>query len=168
MRTLKESILSSTASGKAGMTERIKNYDFTPDVVRFLEKQTAFYKVNNNKDIYNVIRVYLSVAGDKCSLNWIDTSDITDFTGIFTGSDFNGKIDKWDTSKATNMTGLFCCARRFNQDISGWDVSKVEDMSSMFAGAWSFNQDLSKWKVRPSCKMRHMFNNCPLKEEYKP
>ena len=41
------------------------------------------------------------------------------------------------------MTFMFQNCNSFNQDLSGWDVSKVTDMVGMF-------------------------DDCPIKEEYKP
>ena len=70
-----------------------------------------------------------------------------------------GEISNWDTSKVTNMHGLFFCnARSFNQPLNKWNVSKVTDMAWMFYGARSFNQPLDKWNVSNVRKMRCMFH----------
>ena len=37
----------------------------------------------------------------------------------------------------------------------------------MFEHADSFNQDLSKWDLIGK-NTRYIFNNCPIKDEYKP
>ena len=66
------------------------------------------------------------------------------------------------------MSGLFYWCESFNQDISKWNVLNVITMSSMFLGCTSFNQDLSKWNVSKVKYNILMFNDCPIKEEYKP
>ena len=40
-----------------------------------------------------------------------------------------GAIKEWDTSRVTDMAGLFECQETFNEDISEWDVSNVIEMS---------------------------------------
>ena len=68
-----------------------------------------------------------------------------------------GEISNWDTSKVTNMYGLFKGATSFNQPLNNWDVECVEDMSHMFSGATSFNQPLNNWDVWRVTNMSFMF-----------
>jgi len=69
-----------------------------------------------------------------------------------------GPIEKWDTSKVTDMNNLFYFAKNFNQDISNWDTSKVTDMSRMFNTATKFNQYIGDWNVSKVTDMKFMFN----------
>ena len=39
-----------------------------------------------------------------------------------------GIINTWDTSKITDMSGLFKGKKEFNSDISSWDVSNVSNI----------------------------------------
>jgi hypothetical protein len=55
----------------------------------------------------------------------------------------------------------------FDNDISEWDVSKVESMQFMFYKA-KFNKDISKWDVKSILYFTQIFDDCPIKEEYKP
>jgi hypothetical protein len=55
----------------------------------------------------------------------------------------------------------------FDGDISGWDVSNVKDMYAMFRKS-KFKSDISNWVIDTSCCIIYMFNDCPIKEEYKP
>ena len=100
----------------------------------------------------------------------IDTSNINDMSYLFFNSirtDFSG-IETWDTSKVTTMEGMFQGARTFNEDISQWDVSKVTNMQGMFYCAYNFNQDLKSWKLNPNVKTGYMFQDCPIKQKFKP
>lgn len=67
-----------------------------------------------------------------------------------------GKVEDWNTSKVTNMRGLFAQFPHFPDIISGWDVSSVQDMSYMFEGS-KFNQDISNWNVHNVRNMCSMF-----------
>ena len=55
----------------------------------------------------------------------------------------------------------------FNKPIGDWNVSNVKDMPYIFAYS-EFNQDISKWQINNKCFTIDIFNNCPIKEEYKP
>lgn len=76
---------------------------------------------------------------------------------LFTGTNFNGDISAWDTSKVTKMSGMFKDNSEFQGSLAGWDVSNVDDMSSMFSGT-QFNGDISGWDVSKVTNMSHMFD----------
>src|SRR5690554_1871271 len=63
----------------------------------------------------------------------IDTSQVTNMSDLFAGSDFNQDIGYWDVSNVTTMHLMFYEAASFNQPIGNWDVSNVTDMSWMFS-----------------------------------
>ena len=197
--------------------------DFTQEELDWMESNVAVYKMNDYQLWDFLDDLHRMKKYNNISLNWIDTSDIINMSGLFStegnpnfngdiskwdvsnvkimndmfsynrkfngdiskwnvssvismdnmfcDSAFNGNISDWDVSNVNNMTSMFCCAKKFNRDISKWDVSKVEDMRYMFDGAKKFNQDLSKWKINTSNNSFYtiqMFNNCPIKEQYKP
>ena len=96
----------------------------------------------NKKELVDIIKLRIFEYGPNCDLNDIDTSLITDMTGLFYDSEFNG-------------------------DISEWNVNNVENMSRMFDDS-KFNQDISSWKISKNCLTFNMFNGCPIKEKYKP
>ena len=75
-----------------------------------------------------------------------------------TAADKYGRIENWDTSRVTDMYGLFRAARYFNDDIGDWDVSAVTDMRRMFSHASLFNQDIGDWDVSGVKDMRFMFD----------
>ena len=68
-----------------------------------------------------------------------------------------GEISTWDTSRVTNMYGLFKGATSFNQPLDKWNVSNVCNMGFMFGGATSFNQPLNNWNVSKVTRMSYMF-----------
>jgi surface protein len=89
----------------------------------------------------------------------------------------HGPIGDWDTSRVTDMAGLFgfgnhgrcmvnnvkqaCGCEHFNEDISAWDVSSVNTMSGMFAGAAAFNQPCDRDGPR-NLETAHAFPRPPL------
>lgn len=97
----------------------------------------------------------------KTKFNKIDTSLITDMSGLFKDSmlrNFSG-IETWDTSNVKDMSFMFFSAKSFNHDISNWNVSKVKNMSNMFCLAEKFNQPLNTWDVSKVTNMSSMFCN---------
>jgi surface protein len=91
--------------------------------------------------------------------NW-DTSKVTNMGGMFNNAiNFNSDISNWDTSKVTDMGGMFNNAKNFNKDISRWDTSKVTDMGYMFHDATNFNSDISDWDTSKVINMEGMFYN---------
>ena len=74
-----------------------------------------------------------------------------------------GEISNWDTSRVTNMRGMFEHAESFNQPLN-WNVSNVTSMWRMFHQAKSFNQPLNKWNVSNVTNMRDMFAYCSFNQ----
>ena len=78
----------------------------------------------------------------------------------------------WDTSKVTNMAGMFTgCGYLTNIDVSGWDTSKVTNMHKMFGCNLSVldqplinmsftNIDVSGWDTSKVTNMAGMFTGC--------
>jgi len=85
------------------------------------------------------------------------TGQVTDMSWIFSGTDFNGNINYWNTSNVTTMKGMFANAESFNQPIGNWDTSKVTDMETMFFNAISFNQPIGSWNTSKVKSMVTMF-----------
>ena len=72
-------------------------------------------------------------------VNLQDTSKVTNMFGMFYRAEsFNQPVGSWNTSKVTNMSSMFSFATSFNQPIGNWDTSKVTDMRGMFFGAKSY------------------------------
>ena len=74
------------------------------------------YKVRSKEELKRIIKIY-SKKNPEGSLNWIDTSQITDMSKLFLFTIYNGDISEWDTSNVTDMQLMFCQAIQFNQPI---------------------------------------------------
>ncbi|WP_434337596.1 BspA family leucine-rich repeat surface protein [Mycoplasma capricolum] len=101
-------------------------------------------------------------------INWQtewDTKNITDMSYAFYNTTWiNEKsIAKWNTSKVTNMEGMFELSKGFNQDISNWDVSNVKNFKNMFSYSSEFNNGNKplNWstKLKSAKNMEGMFQN---------
>jgi surface protein len=94
-------------------------------------------------------------------------------------SPFGSKINCWDISKVTSMSGAFSklweshdmydveleenpLAGTFNEPLHCWNTSSVTNMSHMFATKSyfysPFNQDIGTWDVSSVTDMSHMFH----------
>ena len=71
-----------------------------------------------------------------------------------------GPIEKWDTSKVTDISNLFLSKKGINPNISNWRVDKVVGMSTTFREADSFNIDLSSWDVSSMTHFYQTFYFC--------
>ena len=146
MKTLKESILDN---------------DF--DI-----KHLAFPR--NRKELENEIRD--AYKKGIYNLNFIDTSQIKDFSSLFRDDPNTGRpdfdISEWNVSNGEIFNGMFLGCKKFNSDLSNWDVSDGRDFDGMFCNCKEFNSDLSKWDVSKGRWFENMFKNCPIKDEYKP
>ena len=107
------------------------------------------------KQLKTLVKKQIKAEGPNCDLNFIDVSQITDMSRLFTDLEFNGDISQWDVSNVTTMNSMFCRSK-FNGDISQWNVSKVTDMITMFTET-PFNGDISKWDVSNVTSMNGMF-----------
>jgi len=112
---------------------------------KFNKEKQYKYHPETRDELKDFIKKLIEERGPNADLNDIDTSEITDMSGLFQDSEFNGDISKWDVSNVTDMKSMFENSE-FNGNISGWDVSNVEDMNKMFKDS-KFNKDISKWNV---------------------
>ena len=96
--------------------------------------QTYNYHPKTKEELNKLIDKLIKERGFNADLNDIDTSEITDMTGMFYRSKFNGDISEWDVSNVYNMRDMFMFSE-FNGDISKWNVSNVKDMRDTFYGS---------------------------------
>ena len=138
--------------------------------------------------VYNDLFAGLSELEDISGLEYLDTSELTNFESMFSGdlklksvdiSSFNTKnlnsianmfqgcrnltdIKLCNTSNVINMDGVFeNCQSLKSFDTNQLDTIKAENMSHMFAGCTSLTDlDLNGWATAHVTKMDHMFDNC--------
>ena len=161
------------------------------ELVKLSKLTNLKYTVNLTGALEDIVD-YIDSIDHNANLNWIDTSKLRDMSALFVNKyEFNGDISQWDVSKVENMSRMFESSG-FNGDISQWDISKVKNMKQMFYDS-CFNKDISKWNTSSLNYMNgmfayspfkgnisnwninnvidyddHIFDNCPIKDEYKP
>ena len=118
------------------------------------------YFPQTKDELKEIIKQSIKQKGNKVNLNDIDTSNITDMSNLFKGTDFNGDISHWDVSNVNNMRLMFHDCKNFNHNISDWDVSNVSNMEYMLGRCKSFNKDISNWDVSNVTNMYGVFYEC--------
>ena len=93
-------------------------------------------------------------------LNFIDTSEITDMSLLFSNCMHNFDVSSWDVANGTCMEYMFVNCKNFNCDLSYWDVSNVTDMDNMFYNCKKFNCDLSDWDISNMTRWKNTFYGC--------
>ena len=126
------------------------------EIIKGLLENNIKYKVKNKLELRKIIKIY-SEKNPTSTLNWIDTSEITDMSELFEKTNYNGDISQWDVSNVTNMSRMFQNAILFNQFIGNWNVSQVTNMAFMFWNAVKFNQHIGDWNVGKVSDMAYMF-----------
>jgi len=115
------------------------------------------------------------VANDNNSpLAW-NVGQVTDFSYMFYNASFNQDVSSWNTSSATNTTGMFQGDSVFNQDLSSWNMSSVVYITGMFYKASSFNNGESTntasnpltWDVGEVISFSRLFAETSFNQELK-
>ena len=112
-----------------------------------------------------LIKEELDRQGPDADLNFIDTSEITDMSWLFSYTEpyvhpRNIKIDEWDTSKVTDMSYMFVNCPALYCDPSRWDVGNVTNMVAMFEDCRELDCDLSRWDTSSVKDISKMFAGC--------
>ena len=94
-------------------------------------------------------------------LNNLNTENITDMSGMFSGCSKLPALDfsDWSPKNVTDMSHMFeGCAHLSALDLSAFDTGKVTDMNSMFAGCTALTRlDLSSFSAEQVTDMGSMF-----------
>ncbi len=131
------------------------------------------YCPTTKDQLAEIITGLKDTRGRAGNYNDIDTSKIVDMSYLFKKykedsildkkgynlHQFNGKIDKWDTSNVTNMEQMFMETEIFNQPIGNRNTHKVTNMASMFSYNPFFNQPIGNRNTSNVTTMRAMFRS---------
>lgn len=93
----------------------------------------------------------------------LDTSKVTDMSGMFRNCPIQTlELSSFETSQVTNASSMFSgCSSLKSLDLSGFATPKVADMSSMFDGCTSLaSLDISHFDTSSASNMANMFWNC--------
>lgn len=146
-----KSIINSTVRVDHLVTFLLNQKVFLPFELTLLIRQFMTIEVMEHVDLLRHLVCIHSKPSIKLKYGNIaewDTSKVTDMTGLFEFLKlFNEPIGKWDVSNVTNMSFLFYAAYSFNQPLNSWNVSNVKKMSCIFGDTYAFNQPLDKWNV---------------------
>jgi len=117
---------------------------------------------NMRRMFYNCANLFV---GDKKFRNF-DTSNVTDMSYMFAlaysvyyDGFYQIDLSTWDTSKVTNMSGMFYNQGRLHDlDLSNFDTSNVTDMSSMFVSCSKLEElNISSFDTKKVENMSRMF-----------
>ena len=136
---------------------------------KILDLMTSNKKIvaQDKEQLGKIISAAIRNYGNRCSLNFIDVSNVTDMSQLFSmrhsRHHFNGDISQWDVSNVKNMASMFV-GSEFKGDISKWNVSKVETKNRMFFGS-KFNGDINKWNISSDTDITGMFKGSLLEKK---
>ena len=128
------------------------------------------YFPETKKELKKIINQRIKEEENKCDLNDIDVSEITDMSRLFENLDIkNIDISQWDVSKVENFYSMFanCSDLKSIGDISSWDLHSATNLHAMFYGCFSLKSigDISRWNVSNVTTICTMFCYCgDLKE----
>ena len=106
--------------------------------------------------------------------NWPLSASSINMSNMFGGDSsgisckFNQPLNTWDTSRVTNMSGMFFRNTAFNQDLGSWNVSNVTNTSYMFYGCTAFNNSgsssIGTWNTSNVTSFNGMFEGSPFNQ----
>ena len=155
------------------------------NTLRQSEMTIDYFKNWNTKKVKNMSGMFSGGFFDQTSgalqsslildLTGLDVDSVEDFTS-FAGTNIRIKQiiipDDWNTSNATNMSGMFMLLPNVRElNVSNWDTSNVVDMNAMFLGIGASKTvngegialDLSKWDVSNVENFLQMFSSANIK-----
>jgi surface protein len=132
------------------------------------------FDTSNVTDMSEMFRGMYQSALD---IGHFNTKNVTTFKNMFYESNFawkhyyfdeNNKLinipvdfSKWDTSNATDMSGMFYGCKVESLDLNNWKVHNVTDMSNIFSSCKKLTSlKLSNWNTNNAINMNFMFELC--------
>ena len=133
----------------------INNYP-EQDLIEFIDNQS-------HSELFNFEEKFIEII-----VKLKGVQNITDASEMFKGCvslSALPDIGKWDTSKVTNMSGLFweCWTLiHISHNIANWNVTNVKDISGMFVGCTVliYLPDISNWNTENVENIEELFHSC--------
>ena len=125
---------------------------------KFPADSTNLFGSNNvtNRHFSNLVAIN--------GLNQIDTSNVTNMYGMFSGCSKVTQLDvsKFNTSNVTDMADMFeNCSSLTELDLSSFNTSNVTNMKDMFNWCTKLTElDVSKFDTSNVTNMEYMFYEC--------
>jgi surface protein len=117
---------------------------------------------------------YNATAFNQPVANWPLSASSINMSNMFGGDSsgvsckFNQPLNTWDTSRVTNMSGMFFRNTAFNQDLGAWNTSNVTNTSYMFYGCTAFNNSgsstIGNWNTANITSFNGMFEATPFNQ----
>lgn len=114
-----------------------------------------------NKPIISTENMFEYSATKLIDVSEFNTSNVINMRGMFASTlakEIVG-LDGLDTSKATDMSGMFYHSYVEKLDLHAFDTSKVLDMNSMFEGAQTTEYNLTSFNTINVYDMSRMFKD---------
>ena len=151
-------ILSIGATGTPWL-DSDNNIDYTTEITNVIFKNELIGRTSLS-GFFATCGNITSITG----LNLLDTSEVTDVSGMFYNCASLETIDVsgFDTANITNMSSLFSgCSSLSSLNVSNFNTSNVTNMGAMFYGCSSLTTlDLSTFNVSKVTMMGGMFSTC--------
>lgn len=139
--------------------EGIQRVEINTNVPKIFECGDAIFDANT----YNGGELYKKITKVDVSCI-IDKSHTSSLKGLFSEFEALNEIvgyENLDTSKVTNMRGLFYrCISLQQLDLSNWDTSMVNNVQAMFSYCHIEQLDLSNWGTSNFTNIYSMFAFC--------
>ena len=150
-------------------TSRVKNMRFMFSGGKMIIKKINLvgFDTSNVEDMSYMFGCYAynpSLSVDPIDLSSFNTSKVTNMQGMFYGSHFPFiDIRHFDTSNVTNMESMFADLHKVTSlDLSGLNVKKVSNIQYIFSGSNDLQSlNLSGWELDSITSMYSLFSNLP-------
>lgn len=129
---------------------------------------------NNSIDtskVTNMSYMFYGSSFKKIDVSDFDTSSVITMKGMFYGHNYTPSysesiigLNKFNTSKVTDMSDMFNGSKATMLDVSGFNTSKVTDMSSMFNFSKVKKLNLNNFDTSNVIKMNSMFSGIDATE----
>ena len=126
----------------------------------YTEPEKVYLNTNSSKMFWSIYDEGIIENILELDLSNFDTSKVTDMSGMFVFMNLTTlNLSNFDTSKVTNMGGMFAGMSSLTTlNLFNFDTSKVTNMSSMFGGMSSLTTlDLSNFDTSKVTDMSTMF-----------